>query len=131
MCSSDLAGVHALKVLRPYLLDRPFELHTDNASLQWFQQQRHVTHQQARWLNTLAEFQMKVVHIPGRTNPADFLTRKRFPSGSEPALSTGYDDPESGRELFTLSAAHAPTTAPAGQVFVTAGRCRTLTPRAS
>ena len=50
-----LAVVHALKVLRLYLLDRPFELHTDNASLQWFQQQRHVTLQQARWLNTLAE----------------------------------------------------------------------------
>ena len=76
-----LAVVHALKVLRPYLLDRPFELHKDNASLQWFQQQRHVTHQQARWLNTLAEFRMKVVHIPGRTNPADFLTRKASPRG--------------------------------------------------
>jgi hypothetical protein len=29
-----LAVVHALKTLRPYLLDKPFELHTDNASLQ-------------------------------------------------------------------------------------------------
>ena len=36
-----LAVVHALKALRPYLLDKPFELHTDNASLQWLQQQRH------------------------------------------------------------------------------------------
>ena len=40
--------VHALKALRPYLLDKPFELHTDNASLQWLQQQRHVSHHQAR-----------------------------------------------------------------------------------
>ena len=45
-----LAVVLALKILRQYLLDRPFELHTDSASLPWFQQQRHVTHQQARWL---------------------------------------------------------------------------------
>ena len=43
-----LAVVHALKTLRPYLLDKPFELHTDNASLQWLQQQRHVSHHQAR-----------------------------------------------------------------------------------
>ena len=50
-----LAVVHALKTLRPYLLDKPFELHTDNASLQWLQQQRHVSHYQARWLNLLAE----------------------------------------------------------------------------
>ena len=40
-----LAVVHALKALRPYLLHKPFELHTDNASLQWLQQlqlQHHV-----------------------------------------------------------------------------------------
>ena len=36
--------VHALKTLRPYLLDKPFELHTDNVSLQWLQQQCHVSH---------------------------------------------------------------------------------------
>ena len=34
-----LAVVHALKApsLRPYLLDKPLELHTNNASLQWLQ----------------------------------------------------------------------------------------------
>jgi hypothetical protein len=69
------------------------ELHTDNASLQWLQQQRHLSHQQARWLNLLAEFQYRVVHIPGsgrrRTNPAHFkfltVTRKRFLDGVGPA----------------------------------------------
>ena len=82
-----LADIHALKTLRHYLLDKPFALHTDNLNaqashgLQWLQQQRHLSHHQARWLNLLAEFQYKVVHIPGRTNPADFLTRKRFPDG--------------------------------------------------
>ena len=39
-----LAVVHALKALRPYLLDKPLELHTDNASLQWLLQKRHVSH---------------------------------------------------------------------------------------
>ena len=100
-----LAVVHALKTLRPYLLDKPFELHTDNASLQWLQQQRHVSHHQARWLNLLAEYQYRVVHIPGSTNPADFLTRKRFPDGPGPAPHTGYAEPDSALELFTASGA--------------------------
>ena len=37
-----LSVVHALKTIRPYLLGKPFELHTDNASLHWLHQQRHV-----------------------------------------------------------------------------------------
>jgi hypothetical protein len=51
-----LAVVHALKTLRPYPLNKPFELHTDNASLQWLQAQRHirVSRHQARWRNLLA-----------------------------------------------------------------------------
>jgi hypothetical protein len=108
-----LAVVHTFKNLRPYLLDKPFELHTDNASLQWLQQQRHLSHQQARWLNLLAEFQYRVVHIPGRTNPADFLTRKRFPDGVGPARDTCYPEPDSGLKLFT-------THDPPPTVFVTA-----------
>ena len=60
--------VHSRKTLRPYLLDKPFELHTDNdASLQWLQQQHHISHHQAHWLNLLAEYKynVTVVHIPG------------------------------------------------------------------
>ena len=64
--------VHALKTLWQYLLDKPFELYTNKASLQWLQQQRYVSHHLARWLNLLAEYQYRVVHIPGRTNPANF-----------------------------------------------------------
>ena len=33
-----LSVVYALKKLRPYLLDKPFELHKDNASLRQQQQ---------------------------------------------------------------------------------------------
>ena len=70
---------------------------------QWLQQQRHVSHHQARWLNLLAEYRYNVVHIPGLTSPADFLTRKRFPDGPGQALYTGYDDvdePDSALELL-------------------------------
>ena len=65
-----LVVVNSLKTLRPYLLDKPFELHTDNASLQLQQQQRHVGHHQELWLNLLAEYQYCVVHIPGRNPPS-------------------------------------------------------------
>ena len=64
------------------------------------QQQRHVSHEQARWLNLLAEYQYRVVHIPGRTNPADFLTEARFFDGLDPSPHTGYAEPESALKLF-------------------------------
>ena len=96
-----LAVIHCLKSFRPYLLDRTFELRTDNASLQWFLQQRSLSHHQARWLNTISEFKFTVVHIPGRLNPADHLSRMRFPEGLAPAPSAGYNDGAS--ELFHLA----------------------------
>ena len=97
-----LAVVHGLRTFRPYLLDKPFVVHTDNASLQWLQQQRSLSHFQARWLDIIAEFKFDVVHIPGRTNPADFLSRMRFASGTEPAPHAGYDPdgPGAAAELF-------------------------------
>ena len=86
--------VHALKALPKFgstcwiSVDKPFELHTDKSSLLWLQQERHryrhVSHHQVLWLNLLAvaqptgKYQYRVAHIPRRTNPANFLTRKRF-----------------------------------------------------
>jgi hypothetical protein len=117
--------VHALKTLCPYLLDKPYELHTDNASLQWLQQQRHVSHHQACRLNVLSEYQHRVVHIQGRTNPADFLTRKRLQDGQGPVERTGYAKPDSEFELFT-AAITAPATA---FVHVSQRRLSGQTPR--
>ena len=55
----------------------------------------------------MAQYQYRVVHIPGSTNPATFLTRKRFPEGQGPAphstAHTGSDEPDSALELFTAS----------------------------
>ena len=56
----------------------------------------------------LAEYQYCVMHIPGRSNPADFLTRKRFQDSKDLAASTSYAYPDSELELFTPS-----VTAPA------------------
>ena len=69
----------------------------------WLQEQHRVSHHQALWLNLLAEYQFRVVHIPGCAYAAAFFTRKRFPGGAAPAPPTGYDEPDSAFELFTVS----------------------------
>ena len=84
--------VHSLRAFHQYLLDKPFELHTDNTSLQWLNRQRLVSHHHARWLDTIGEFAFTIIHIPGSTNPADFLSSMRFSSGTELALTAGYTD---------------------------------------
>ena len=68
--------VHTLKALQHYLLDKPFKLHTYNASLLWLS---HVSDRMASWLSLMAEYRYCVVHIVGCTNSANFLSRKRFP----------------------------------------------------
>ena len=97
-----LAVVHALLAFQPHLLDKQFDLHTDNTSLQWLQEQHTISHHQARWLDAIAEFKFKVVHIPGSMNPADFIPRKRFASGPCPAPTAGYtgEGREGNTELF-------------------------------
>jgi hypothetical protein len=48
--------------LRQYLLDKPFELHTDNTSMQWLQMQWHLSSEhQTKWLQIACR-----VPIPGR-----------------------------------------------------------------
>ena len=73
--------------------------------------QRHVSHHLARWLNLLAEYLYWVVHIPGRSNAADFLTPKHFRDGSRPASSTGYDEADSQLDLFSAPPAATPNAA--------------------
>jgi hypothetical protein len=58
-------------------------------------------------MNLLAEFQYRVVHIPGRTNPADFFTRKRFSDRVGPARHTGYSTPSQ-----TRASSFSPPTTP-------------------
>ena len=133
-----LAVVHALRTFRHYLLPqggpRPagethdFELHTDNQSIVWLQGQRTVSHHQARWLNTLAEFNFKVVHVPGSRNRADPLSRKRFPDGTAPAASTGYSDPGCDQELFAALAAAPPAFTPVTNSADPGGACHFLAP---
>jgi hypothetical protein len=58
-------------------------------------------------LSTISEFQSSVVHIPGRLNPADHLSRMRFATGEGPAPAAGYGE-GSSESVF-----HVGSTAPA------------------
>lgn len=72
-----LAIVHALKVWRPYLLDRPFVVETDHKTLEELLTQRTCTQRLARWLNLVSEYRPMFRWIPGHTNDtADGLSRR-------------------------------------------------------
>ncbi|KAF1321089.1 Retrovirus polyprotein, partial [Globisporangium splendens] len=71
-----LAIMHALRVWRVYLLDRPFNVETDHKSIETILTQKTSSRRVARWLNGLAEFQPRFKWIPGSTNDvADALSR--------------------------------------------------------
>ena len=72
-----LAIIHALKVWRTYLIDKPFIVETDHKSLETILTQKTSNRRIARWFNTLAEFQPQFKWIPGQTNTvADALSRR-------------------------------------------------------
>ena len=71
-----LAIVFFLKYFRHYLLGRPFLVRTDHAALQWLRRTPEVMGQQARWLNTMEEYDFTVMHRPGsRHGNADAMSR--------------------------------------------------------
>ncbi|CAC5369754.1 unnamed protein product [Mytilus coruscus] len=59
-----------------YLLGRRFVLKTDHNSLVWLMRFKHIEGQLARWLEELAQFDMEIVHRPGKKHlNADGLSR--------------------------------------------------------
>ena len=71
-----LAVVMAVNHFRPYLYGQEFRLRTDHASLLWLYKRTEPSHQVARWLESLAEFQFKLEHrTGGKHGNADGLSR--------------------------------------------------------
>jgi hypothetical protein len=70
-----LAVLHSLKAWRCYVEGRPIELVTDHESLKWLLTQKELDRQQAKWVQTLSQFDIDIVYRPGRVNPADALSR--------------------------------------------------------
>ena len=63
-----LAVIRALKSWHHYLHGSPFpaQVFTDHKNLTYFHQPQALIRRQARWLIDLADFDLKMVHIPGK-----------------------------------------------------------------
>ena len=72
-----LAVITYVKHFRHYLYGREFRVRTDHSSLRWLMNFKDPEGQWARWLETLAMFNMKIEHRPGTQHRnADSLSRK-------------------------------------------------------
>ena len=72
-----LSVVDALKHWHHYLLGAKTVVHTDNTSLRYLQTMKYPTQRQTRWLQTIQNYEVEIVHIPGKTNTAaDALSRQ-------------------------------------------------------
>ena len=83
-----LSVVHALREWRHYLQGQPFTVFTDNWAVKHIQTQPHLNRRQARWMETLQEYDFVIEHKPGSTNHvADALSRRADHKTSESATS--------------------------------------------
>ena len=72
-----LALVLAAQHFIAYLYGRSFQARTDHQSLKWLRSFKEPEGQVARWLEDLAEYDLEVVHRPGRQHMnADGLSRQ-------------------------------------------------------
>lgn len=71
-----LAVVHSLKVFRPYIQSRfTTQIFTDHRALEWLLSKQDVSRREARWLEEISRYHLKLSYIPGRTNVADPVSR--------------------------------------------------------
>ena len=75
-----LAMVYAIKHFRHYLYGRPLTVRTDHNALKWLQSFKEPEGQVARWLETLAQYDYKIEHRPGKRHQnAHALSRNPLP----------------------------------------------------
>jgi hypothetical protein len=65
-----LAIMEAIRLWRPYLMGRHFQIWTDHKSLRFFLEQRVVTPKQQRWVSKLLGYDYEIMYRIGRTNSA-------------------------------------------------------------
>lgn len=69
--------IYSLKVWCHYLLGRTFIAYTDNSSITKLLTQSNLSGQQAQWIETLANFDVKIEYCLGKSNiVADALSRR-------------------------------------------------------
>ena len=90
------AVIFALQEWRHYLLDakHPFEILTDHQNLIYFKRPQDLSRRQARWQLLLQEYHFKIIHRPGKTNPADPLSQR-------PDFEKGVEDDNKAKILLS------------------------------
>lgn len=109
-----LAVISALQHFRHYLLGQTIILRTDHYSLMWLKTFKRPDGILARWVETLAEFDVQIEHRPGRLhNNVDEVSRPFCKQCIGKAIKTPWvDELERADELTELLSAHAITMAP-------------------
>ena len=84
-----LAIVHALRYWRHYLMGAKVHVQTDHHSLKFLKNQATLSQRQARWLETLEDYDLEIDYHPGKTNVvADALSRVRIQLNEIQVLTT-------------------------------------------
>ena len=83
-----LAIIRALKSWRHYLHGSPFpvQVFTNHKNLTYFREAQKLNRRQARWLLDLADFDLKIIHVPGK------LLTGPDPLSCHPDLHSGKSD---------------------------------------
>ena len=106
-----LAVISALQHFRHYLLGQTIILRRDHYSLMWLKTFKRPDGIVARWVETLAEFDVQIEHRPGRLhNNVDEVSRPFCKQCIGKAIKTPWvDELERADELTELLSAHAIT----------------------
>jgi ribonuclease HI len=88
------AVVHALKLLRHYLMGNHCNIYTDHKSLKYIFTQSDLNMRQRRWLELIKDYDLEVHYHPGKANVvADALSRKHCNYATlEPNNETLYEE---------------------------------------
>ena len=84
-----LAILHALKAWRCYVHGRAVEVRTDHDALKWLLTQQNLDSTQAKWIQSLRDYDLSIIHQPGRINPADALSRNPLHRDAKPPTQVG------------------------------------------
>ncbi|KAF8405746.1 hypothetical protein HHK36_007823 [Tetracentron sinense] len=104
-----LAIMEAIRMWRPYLLGRKFQIWTDQKSLKFFLEQRVLNPEQQKWVSKLLGYEYDIIYRPGKANSsADALSQKNMGPSHMESTIVHTSPPESVPTESTLQALSTP-----------------------